>query len=244
MGKAFLLFALIYTSLLFGQNDLLIHFNDSRRENRVEDNFIEFSLYKNDSLYGKYTSLYVHGLMKGNYHIEYNTYFGKRISKSQYIDENSFLPLFEIYVDSMVVDVRSATKNLYIDNLQDKDTLPIYRNCPSCYTHSNRLDSIFIIKEKQNYSVLYNNKRYKLSSRKIAALREFEIQLRNLKRNYYSSSECYTWIGWDDNKIWFSSPVGYWEGYEYLLIELGFLKKKNSLFFGNRRKQKKASPME
>lgn len=236
MKKVFLLVCLICHLSLFAQLTALhVTVRDCRKGMYFDRHgFGEFLLYKNDSLYGKYSiykNYYIDNLPDGNYHIEYETYFGKRKSESQQIDKESFLPYFDVCVDELPDEMRKSATNLFIDNLKDGEELPIYRNYPNCYTKRDNIDSLIVKKEKNKYFIIRNKKKHKLNKEQFAFLRDFEIQLRNVKIAYYSTAECYTWIGRDENKIWFYDSMGGWEGYECLLIQLGLVKKRKSFPF-------------
>lgn len=235
MKKGFLFLYLIYSVTLFSQTTISVSVKDCRKTiDNDRHGFREFSLYKNDSLYGKYNinnSSLIDSLPDGRYYIEYNTYFGTRKSEPQYIDKNSFLPYFDLCVDEMPDELRKTTTNLLVDNIKEGDELPIYRNYPNCYTKRDNIDSLIVKKQKGKYYIVRNKKKHRLNKKQVAFLRDFEIQMRNVKSCNYSTSECYTWIGRDENIISFYDSRGNWEGYEYLLIQIGFVKKRKSFPF-------------
>jgi hypothetical protein len=221
--------------VLFSQTAISVSIKDCRKTiDSDRHGFREFSLYKNDSLYGEYNinnSSLIDSLPYGRYYIEYNTYFGKRKSESQQIDKDSFLPGFDVCVDEFPEDLRENTPNLLIDNLKEGDELPIYRNYPNCYTKRDNIDSLIVKKQKGKYYIVRNKKKYRLNQKQVEILRDFEIQMRTVKSGFYSTSECYTWIGRDEDIISFYDSRGNWEGYEYLLIQLRIVKKRKSFPF-------------
>ena len=219
---------------LFSQTTISVSIKDCRKTiDNDRHGFREFSLYKNDSLYGKYNinnSSLIDSLPEGRYYIEYNTYFGTRKSESQYIDKNSFLPYFDVCVDEMTDELRKTTTNLFIDNLANGEQVVISRLYSGCY--SNNLDSLIVTKQKDSYYIIRNKRKLKLNTKRLILLQDFEIQIRNFKKsNYYSTEMCYTWIESNGEKVSFQNPWGDWEGYEYLLIQIGFVKKRKSFPF-------------
>lgn len=236
MKKIFLLFYLIYNLGLLAQtNKLNVTISDCRKGlYSMEHGFGEFSLYKDDSLYGEY-NIYknpsIDSLPNGKYYIEYETFYGKRKSESQQIDKDSFFPYFDVCVDELPDDLRKTTTNLFMDNLNEGDEVSINRQYSGCFNFS-KTDSL-VVKVKDNKCYLiFKKKKYRLNQEQIDILRDFEIQMRNVKESgMYSTAWCNTYIQNKHNVISFGSPMGDWECYEYLLIQLGFLKREKSPYF-------------
>jgi len=232
MNKIFLVACLTSHMTMYAQmNEFYVSITDCR-EGKIIGGVSGFSLYRNDSLYRKCNGFYLFdSIPDGRYYIEYDTYFGKRKSESQYIDKNTFLPSFDVCVDELPEDIRKTTTNLFIDNLKDGEVLPMYRRYSGCFNYSN-VDSLAVKKDNGNYYIIRNKKRRKLNQKQIDILRDFEIQMRNIKEShYYSTAWCDTYIGSGKDVITYGAPMGDWEGYEYLLIQLGFVKRRKSVYF-------------
>ncbi|WP_146185893.1 hypothetical protein [Flavobacterium album] len=150
----------------------------------------------------------------GDYAIEYKTIFGVRSEqfKLKFEKDRSNLHELKLCVDDLSPELRAKTSALFIDLLKDDEEIVIDYSFSGCFASGK--ESMIIKKHRGIYYILYKETKRKLLDKEVSALRDMELELRNLRKaDYGCTTNSKTTVTYKSASISFSEPCGYWEGY-------------------------------
>jgi len=220
MKKSYLILFLFLISIsAFSQIRLSVHLKRTQSENDVSFIVDTLKIYKDNLLfknipYPDSFALY-ENVQNGEYKFCYKNLFGEKIQKTIALSENNNRlggQEINLYVDQLQ---NPSSKNLFIRNLKDDETLTIKLRFSGCF--NNGADSIKIYKKGDKFLLKYKSKNRKLTTNEIEAIEIYENELRNLpKVDIVSTSNGFNEILLNEEKFSYVEPSFFWGGFDIL----------------------------
>ena len=172
---------IFFFQLGYSQNTLIIDFELCRNAEHTSEFWNDYRLIKNDTIISEHKDSFLK-LPDGKYQIEYKTYFGWKKTNAFLLFDNIFFQV-NLCIDKLEnnsVDVY----NLGITSIKDGEKLIITNNYAGCFSEGG--EKIIIERNKNSFTLIYNDKKRKLKRREFDYFKEYKIYCRGVD-NYKES---------------------------------------------------------
>ncbi|SHI43566.1 hypothetical protein [Flavobacterium terrae] len=210
-----IIFFILFFHTGFSQCSFNVEILDCFQNN--ETNLFEYSLFKEDSLIGKYhQSKYFEKFPKGNYRIVFETLYSANITKHFTLNDK-FPKTIKLCIDDIPKTISVKEKDYLISNIKNNEKVTLKFLFSGCFNEKEYILSFQ--KKKNDLFLIYNNKKRNITS-KVGIIREFEKGLFSLKKtNIISTSNALYYIETKNSKFNYNDP-GIWSGFNKMLIKL------------------------
>ena len=224
MRKSYFISLIFLVSIsAWSQIDLKVHLKRSQSEKSSRFMMDTLKIYKDNLLFkatpGPDSFVLYESVPNGDYEFCYKNIFGERIEKTITLTENNnILGQQEVSLDIDQLQ-KPRSKNLFITNLKDDETLTINLRISGCFTSGT--DSIKIYKKANQLFLLYKSKSRKLETSDIEAIELYEDELRSLRQgSLVSTLNGYNEIILNEEKYSYRDYSLFWGGFEILIKNL------------------------
>ena len=205
---------LLFFQLGYSQNTLMIDFELCRNAEHTTEFWNEYRLIKNDTIISEHKDSTLK-LSDGKYQIEYKTYFGWKKTNAFLLFGNIFFQV-NLCVDKLENDSLDIY-NLGITSIKNGEKLIITNNYAGCFSEGG--EKIIIERNKNSFTLIYNDKKRKLKRREFDYFKEYEIELINLNTNELNTI-CTAYsqniIEYGNHKFEYSENCPKWNGFGIL----------------------------
>lgn len=216
----FVVFFFLRIAIAFSQFVIEVEIKDCRSDNYLQQ-LSTFKLYKDDDLIGEFDITYlntksVEVTKKGNYKIEYTTYFGKA--------ENVYLTIskrktYKVVLCLAYIDYDSTGYIPFVNQLKNEEEYTI-----KCVFRNNFLESektLVVRKREDKYFVSLGEREIELSPEQVESLRHFEIELNYISVPDKTNIDTYI-LSYNNRLLKIDDGTWWWNGGLCLLKNLGW----------------------
>lgn len=212
-------FLCLSTTVLFAQFPLEIHIKDCRREHTI--GYFKFKVYRKKMLLDSFNTTSKNPktlllLKKGDYRIEYKTFWGKKETVLLTIKEK------KKYVVNLCLEYSDLSKTSHtpiINQLKngEKYQLDIVDERGIVYSKQ----TLIIRKRADQYFASFGEKEIELSPKQIELIRDFEIELNQAQPMGCTNTDTYT-LTYKNEVTKILDGSCWWDGGSFLIKDLGF----------------------